>query len=99
LITILTPVAKSAGRTLPLWTDVVKLARLAHCAFSDRVVIGWDIAILADGPTLVEGNGGPDVDVMQRPLRRGIGQGRFGELLLFNLRRQQRPDQTLILPA
>jgi hypothetical protein len=88
-----------AGRTLPLWTDAVKLARLAHCAFADRVVIGWDIAILADGPTLVEGNGGPDVDVMQRPLRRGIGQGRFGELLLFNLRRQQQPDQTVISPA
>jgi len=88
-----------AGRILPLWADVVKLSRSAHCAFADRVVIGWDIAIVADGPTLVEGNGGPDVDLMQRPLRRGIGQGRFPELLLFNLRRQQQPHQTAISPA
>jgi len=77
---------KILGRTLPLWADVLKLARWAHCAFADRVVIGWDIAILVEGPTLVEGNSGPDVDLMQRPLRRGIGQGRFAELLLYNLR-------------
>lgn len=80
---------KIAGRTLPLWRDVLQLARRAHCAFSDRVVIGWDIAILADGPTLIEGNVGPDVDLMQRPLRCGIGQGRFAELLLFHLRDRQ----------
>lgn len=77
---------KILGRKLPLWPDVLKLARWAHCAFADRVVIGWDIAILVEGPTLVEGNSGPDVDLMQRPLRRGIGQGRFAELLLYNLR-------------
>ena len=80
---------KIAGRTLPFWSDVLKLARWAHCAFGDRVVVGWDIAILDEGPTLIEGNSGPDVDLMQRPLRRGIGQGRFAELLLFNLRSRQ----------
>jgi hypothetical protein len=80
---------KIVGRTLPLWPDVLKLARWAHCAFADRVVIGWDIAIPVEGPTLVEGNIAPDVDLMQRPLRRGIGQGRFAELLLYNLRSRQ----------
>jgi hypothetical protein len=50
-------------------------------------VIGWDIAILDEGPRLIEGNKGPDVDLIQRPLRGPIGSGRFGALLAYNLER------------
>jgi hypothetical protein len=75
------------GRILPGWRSMKELAIAAHRAFADRVVVGWDIALLQDGPCLVEGNSGPDVDLIQRPLRRGIGQGRFAELLDFHLRR------------
>ena len=78
-----------AGRTLPLWDDVVTLVQRAHAAFRDWVVIGWDVALLADGPWLVEGNCGPDVDLVQRPLRAPFGNGRFGELLAFQLERAQ----------
>ena len=35
----------------------------AHAAFADRIVIGWDVGIMPDGPELVEENGGPDLDV------------------------------------
>ncbi|MCL6739809.1 hypothetical protein LZ518_01475 [Sphingomonas sp. RB56-2] len=73
------------GRTLPLWREACLLAVSAHKAFSDRTVIGWDIAITADGPMLVEGNSGPDVDLLQRPMRRGLGAGRLGELIAFHL--------------
>jgi hypothetical protein len=46
---------------------------------------GWDIAVLEDGPCVIEGNRGPDIDIHQRTCRGPIGNGRFGELLAFNL--------------
>jgi hypothetical protein len=79
--------AAITGRVLPFWTEAVALAVRAHAAFSEWTVIGWDIAILDDGARLIEGNKGPDVDLIQRPLRGPIGSGRFGELLAYNLER------------
>ena len=52
-----------AGRKLLYWSETIDLVQRAHAAFPDRVIIGWDVAILADGPCLVEGNGGPDLDI------------------------------------
>jgi hypothetical protein len=76
------------GRRLPLWPQVLDLARRAHAtAFSDHVVIGWDIAILDDGPRLVEGNKGPDLDLVQRSHGEPLGNTRLGHLLAYNLRR------------
>ncbi|MES1151915.1 MAG: sugar-transfer associated ATP-grasp domain-containing protein, partial [Dongia sp.] len=76
-----------AGRVLPFWPEAMALAVRAHAAFGEWVVIGWDVAILADGPKLIEGNKGPDVDLIQRPLRAPIGSARFGALLAHNLER------------
>jgi hypothetical protein len=77
-----------AGRTLPYWQETLELARRAHTlAFADHVVIGWDIAIVADGPRLIEGNKGPDLDLVQKSHRAPLGNARLGELLAFNLRR------------
>jgi hypothetical protein len=76
------------GRTLPFWSETLALARRAHAtAFADHVVIGWDIAILADGPRLVEGNKGPDLDLVQKSHREPLGNARLGSLLAFHLRR------------
>lgn len=76
------------GRRLPLWLQVLDLARRAHAtAFSDHVVIGWDIAICDDGPRLVEGNKGPDLDLVQRSHGEPLGNARFGQLLAYNLQR------------
>jgi D-alanine-D-alanine ligase-like ATP-grasp enzyme len=69
-----------------LWDEVKKFALDAHRAFTDRVVIGWDIAILDDGPILIEGNGNPDMDILQRFMRVGLRDHRFGELLTHHLR-------------
>jgi hypothetical protein len=76
------------GRTLPLWAEVKQLAVEAHREFADRVVIGWDIAILEDGPVLVEGNGNPDMDILQRFMVEGLREQRFGQLLAHHLRRR-----------
>ena len=78
--------AQIEGRVLPRWEDVKSLAAAAHQHFSDRVVIGWDIAILNDGPILVEGNGNPDLDILQRFMPVGFREHRFGELLAHHLR-------------
>jgi hypothetical protein len=76
-----------AGRRLPFWQETLDLARRAHAlAFSDHVIIGWDIALLSDGPCLVEGNKGPDLDLVQKSHREPLGNARLGELLAFNLR-------------
>lgn len=82
------------GRTLPHWDRVKELAVAAHRSFSDRVVVGWDIGLLADGPTLVEGNSGPDLDILQRLLRRGLGDGRLPELLAFHIERRLEQDKS-----
>jgi len=80
--------AQIVGRKLPYWEEALELTRRAHAlAFSDQAVIGWDVALLDDGPCLVEGNKGPCVDLLQKPGREQLGNARLGELLAFNLRR------------
>jgi Sugar-transfer associated ATP-grasp len=73
------------GRILPLWTETRALAERAHAAFDDRRIIGWDMAILEDGPAIVEANGGPDTDMHQRVSREPLGNQRLGELLALHL--------------
>lgn len=79
--------ASIAGRKVPLWPETLALAVRAHAAFADRVVVGWDIGILDQGPELVEGNGAPDLDIVQRTHREPIGNARLGELLAYHLNR------------
>jgi len=78
--------AQISGRTLPFWKESLDLARRAHAAIPGRAVVGWDIAIIDDGPVLIEGNGGADLDIIQRAHREPIGNSRFGELLAHHLR-------------
>lgn len=73
------------GRVLPFAAKIKPFAESAHRAFADRVIIGWDIAITPDGLLLVEANGAPDLDIMQRSFRCGLMRGRLGELLAFHL--------------
>jgi hypothetical protein len=75
-----------AGLVLPLWAETVDLACRAHKAFAPRLVVGWDIAITDRGPVIVEGNRGPDVDLLERSHRLPLGNGRYGELLAHHLR-------------
>ncbi len=75
------------GRTMPFWDEIRDVACLAHAAFPDQIAIGWDIALVDGGPKLVEGNKGPDLDIVQRVCREPIGNSRFGELMAYHIER------------
>ena len=78
--------ARIEGTRLPCWEGVAALAVRAHEAFADRVLIGWDIAITEGGPILIEGNRGPDMDLMQRFMELGFcHENRFTELIAHHL--------------
>jgi hypothetical protein len=79
--------ARIEGRVLPFWQELVDLACRAHAVFTSRVVVGWDITILPDGPCVVEGNTRPDLDILQRISRSPLGDRRLSDLLAWNLRR------------
>lgn len=80
--------ARFAGRILPYWKDVVALAIKAHEAFPQRVVVGWDVAMLDDGAMIIEGNGKPDLDIHQRAERGPLGGARIAVLLAHNVARR-----------
>lgn len=87
------------GRILPDWPAVRALALRAHAAFQPHIFVGWDIALLEEGPCLIEGNGAPDVDLMQRHASEGMMTGRFGELLAWHLHELRRRDRKQGRPA
>lgn len=74
------------GFKIPFWPEAKELAEAAHLKLGDRAVVGWDVAILADGPCLIEANGFPDLDIIQRCGRKPLGQTRFCALLVQHLR-------------
>jgi len=78
--------AQIEGTRLPYWRETAALAVHAHAAFADRLLIGWDIGILEDGPIVLEGNRGPDMDLMQRFMETGFMMQRFGELIAWHLK-------------
>ena len=73
------------GRVVPYWAEVKALVAEAHAKLGERVVIGWDVAVLADGPTIVEANGLPDQDILQRIHKVPLGATRLGLLLAHHL--------------
>jgi len=73
------------GRVVPCWEEVKAAAVAAHRQFNDRVVIGWDIAVLDDGPVFIEGNGNPDLDILQRFMPVGLRDHRFAALLAHHI--------------
>ncbi len=79
--------AQIVGRTVPEWAAAVDLVKRAHRIASDRVLVGWDVAITPDGPVLLEGNSYPDTHAGQRIHRKPYGEMRIGELLRFHMAR------------
>jgi hypothetical protein len=85
--------APIAGVTLPRWDDLRALVVRAQASFPGRRLVGWDIAITADGPVIVEGNVAPGLDLIQRT-QGPLGRSRLGELLAWHVE-----DRARILDA
>ena len=71
---------------LPLWTETLETCLSAHERLRPRVIIGWDVSICDDGPVLIEANGQPCTDILQRRNRSPLGNARFGEIISFHLK-------------
>ncbi len=78
------------GRLLAAWPAVQAAAIKAHESFTDRILLGWDIAVTPDGIVIVEGNAMPDVAFLQRVHRQGIGQSPLAPLLQYHLKSLER---------
>jgi hypothetical protein len=77
--------APIAGQRIPMWQEALELAARAHGKFHMHTVIGWDIAILENGPCIIEGNERPGVGTLQRAAHVTLGDTRFGVLLAHHL--------------
>jgi len=75
------------GFKVPMWDEVIRVARSAALAFPYAHTVGWDIGVTDDGPYLVEGN--PAWGNFQAECGAGLMRGAFGELVtqLRNVRR------------
>jgi hypothetical protein len=80
--------AQIRDRRLPHWHEAIALAIAAHRLIAPRVLVGWDIGFLPEGPCLIEGNTGPDADIHQRTELRPVGNARYGELLALHMERR-----------
>jgi hypothetical protein len=78
------------GRVMPMWKETVELVKRAHRRFSDRVMIGWDVAFTPDGPCIVEGNVQSATDMVQRTHAAPAGKSRLAEIFAFHLDRAPR---------
>ena len=83
--------ARIEGAELPCWQALRSLVEDAHSTVQGAVLLGWDVALTPGGPMLVEANGGPGLEAMQRAHRRGFGRERLGDLLAHHL--TGRPDR------
>jgi len=55
------------GFAVPLWSDVLELAKQAAIELPELGIMGWDVAVTDDGPLLIEGNHYPGHDIYQLP--------------------------------
>ncbi|MFL6730266.1 MAG: sugar-transfer associated ATP-grasp domain-containing protein, partial [Sphingomicrobium sp.] len=77
--------ARIAGTQLPYWDRLRPFVEHAHSTVPDRMLIGWDVAITPGGLVLIEANGSPGLEMMQRVHRRGFIRDRLGQLLAYHL--------------
>ena len=79
--------ATIAGTRLPWWPEARQLALDAHGKLSALACVGWDIALTADGPILVEANWGPGARLAQAPSGVPLGETNFMRYLHAHMKR------------
>lgn len=75
-----------AHRRIPRWDEIADLARRAHRPVPDIATLGWDIALTADGPLLIETN--PNWGI---PLDTPLGDTSYARFLLQPALRSRLP--------
>lgn len=60
------------GFEIPEWDKVLMLVKEASKLIPEVSLVGWDIAISTDGPTIVEVNHMPGMELIQAPNRHGV---------------------------
>lgn len=64
---------KIVGFQIPHWNELTQFCLDASKCIPGPSMTGWDVVITKNGNfEFVEGNGGPDFDVLQSPLNKGI---------------------------
>lgn len=68
------PITKQTikGFQIPLWSDVIGLCKKAALEIPDVRTVGWDVALTAKGPILIEGNDRWSRAVWQLPKQKGL---------------------------
>jgi hypothetical protein len=76
------------GIQLPYWTEACHLVRRAHDSISWKgvPVVGWDVALLDEGPVLLEGNNIPCSTFAQMLSGEPLGRTRFVACINAHLR-------------
>jgi hypothetical protein len=75
------------GFQIPLWDSAKQLAVRAHEALDRIVCVGWDVAILEDGPVIIEGNDNPGHTSSQWPTGVALGETEVVPTVLAHLER------------
>jgi hypothetical protein len=73
------------GFQLPFWKESVELALRAHETLPTIALVGWDIALTAEGPVIIEGNKTPGGDSAQVAHKMPWGATDFPKLYVENL--------------
>ncbi|MEO9896599.1 MAG: sugar-transfer associated ATP-grasp domain-containing protein [Paracoccaceae bacterium] len=73
--------AQIVGMHVPLWPDILDLAVKAHAVLPEFGVCGFDIAVTADGPKILECNNGPGHGLYQQAAARDVSNAEFNPML------------------
>jgi hypothetical protein len=65
------------GFVVPHWNEIRELVLDAALTFPGFICPGWDVAVCADGPKLLEVNSFGDIDLSQHAFRRGFIDPQF----------------------
>lgn len=72
--------ARIAGVILPHWDDAIELIKRAHELYNNLPILGWDIAITPEGPSIIEANCGPKIGSVQAKSLSPLSQSRYADL-------------------
>ena len=79
--------ARIEGVELPWWREAVTLAVRAHAVLPAFAMVGWDVALLEDGPAIIEGNSLPSALLAQEASGTPLGDTALIACLNAHLRR------------